>query len=230
MAKQRVSTSMSDHRTYDYEGTYRGYEFAVYKETDGTWIALSKENINGQVIIASMHRLKRDAVNAYADKVDNHLGVNNTSNDYQNAVYSGIPMFSVRLVRETDFKWSDREVIMNSNTAAEFLIPYFSDKDREEVVVVLLDAGNSVIGMHSLSKGGLISSVVDIRNIFKIAILGNAAAIILAHNHPSGNPDPSQADIDITRRVRDAGDVMNIPLIDHIIVADGRGYSFIRQV
>lgn len=72
-----------------------------------------------------------------------------------------------------------------------------------------------------VSKGNLNSSIVHPREIFKRAVLNNAASIICMHNHPSGDPTPSQNDIDITKRIDEAGELMGIPLLDHVIIGDG---------
>jgi DNA repair protein RadC len=101
---------------------------------------------------------------------------------------------------------------------AAILREYFADKDREEFLIVLLDTANTIIGLAQISVGGLHPSVVEPRQIFKTAILANAAAIIPVPNHPSGNPTPSRADIRITRQLVEAGEIMGIPVHDHIIV------------
>jgi DNA repair protein RadC len=77
-----------------------------------------------------------------------------------------------------------------------------------------------VTGLSQISVGGLSSSVVEPRQIFKTAILANAAALILAHQHPSGNPEPSREDIQITSQIAEAGEVMDIPIHDHLIITE----------
>lgn len=95
----------------------------------------------------------------------------------------------------------------------------------EEFWIICLDTKNQVIGLHMVSRGDLNSSVVHPRETFVRAILNNAASIILCHNHPSGNPTPSQADIDITRRLAEAGELLGIAVLDHIIIGDGNYVS-----
>ena len=87
-------------------------------------------------------------------------------------------------------------------------------------MIVLLDTANKMIGLSRISVGGLASSIVEPRQVFKTAILANAAAIILAHNHPSGNPEPSREDIRITRQLVEAGKLMGVPVHDHLIIAE----------
>lgn len=99
------------------------------------------------------------------------------------------------------------------------------DKAEEEFWIVCLDTKNKPIGLHMVSRGGLNSSFVHPREVFKRALLNNACSIICIHNHPSGNPKPSQADINITRRLVDAGELIGINVIDHIIIGEGTHLS-----
>lgn len=92
--------------------------------------------------------------------------------------------------------------------------------DRENFVVLLLDTKNKVIGINTVSIGTLNSSLVHPREVFKPAILASAAALILAHNHPSGDPKPSREDIEVTKRLIEAGGLLGIQVLDHIIVGD----------
>ena len=90
--------------------------------------------------------------------------------------------------------------------------------DREMFLSILLTTRNTVIGIETVSIGTLTCSLVSAREIFKSAILANAACLILTHNHPSGNTEPSEEDIKITKRLQEAGKLLNIELLDHIIV------------
>lgn len=98
--------------------------------------------------------------------------------------------------------------------------------DREQFRIVLLDSKNQVLGLKVVSVGSLSSSIVHPREIFKEAITRSSAAVILVHNHPSGDPTPSQEDIDVTRRLVDAGRLLGIEVLDHIVVGDNRYVSF----
>lgn len=91
-------------------------------------------------------------------------------------------------------------------------------EDREHFYIVLLNNKNMVIGKELISIGDLNSSIVNPREVFKKAIKKSAKSIILVHNHPSGNPDPSKADIMVTRRLIDAGEILDINVLDHIII------------
>lgn len=93
--------------------------------------------------------------------------------------------------------------------------------DREHFVCFHLDARNQIVSKETVSVGSLNASLVHPREVFKAAVLSSAAKIILAHNHPSGDPSPSREDIELTRRLVDAGEIMGIEVLDHIIVAHG---------
>lgn len=100
-------------------------------------------------------------------------------------------------------------------------------KQAQEIfAIMMLDTKLKVIGWAEISRGSLDGTVIHPREVFKPAILANARAIIAFHNHPSGNPKPSQDDIDITNRLRESGDLLGVPLLDHVIIGDGERYSF----
>ncbi|MDQ7917206.1 JAB domain-containing protein [Mesonia sp. MT50] len=103
------------------------------------------------------------------------------------------------------------------------------DKDiielQEEVKVILLNRANGVVGIYSLSKGGVSSSIVDIKLILSVALKAIATSIILVHNHPSGNLKPSQADLKLTSRLIKATDTVDIKLLDHLIITKESYYS-----
>jgi DNA repair protein RadC len=96
----------------------------------------------------------------------------------------------------------------------------------EEFKLMLLTRSNKVLGIASISKGGINGTVIDVRIILQFAIKANASGIILCHNHPSGNVQPSESDTAITRKIKESGNVMDIQLLDHlIIVPEGKFYS-----
>ena len=101
--------------------------------------------------------------------------------------------------------------------------------DRETFWVVLLDVKNRILGDAKVSEGSLSSAIVHPREVFKPAVEESASAVILVHNHPSGDPTPSAEDVAITRRLREAGDVMGVKVLDHVVVG-GEGYaSFVER-
>ena len=139
---------------------------------------------------------------------------------YRDALFSGVPLYTTRLVRERTFTFPTRDQVRSPTDAAVILRAYFEDRDREEFLVVFLDTANTLVGIHVASVGGLAASIVEPRQVFKAAVLANAAAVLLAHNHPSGNPEPSREDVAVTRQLVEAGKVMGIPVHDHLIVTD----------
>ena len=113
--------------------------------------------------------------------------------------------------------------------AAEFLMPRLRYAIKEQFVVVLLNSKNKVVGTEVVSEGSLSNSIVHPREVFVPALLQHAAAIMVAHNHPSGEPSPSLEDRELTSMLVRSGKVLGIPLVDHIIIGDGNYYSFLEN-
>ena len=115
-------------------------------------------------------------------------------------------------------------------TSSQDLFEYFSgilgDSNYEVFYILLLNRANKVIREIMISEGGLSGTVADPKKIFKIALEYNASGIILCHNHPSGNIQPSDADIKLTKKLRNAGEMLDLPVIDHIIIGEENYYSF----
>ncbi len=97
---------------------------------------------------------------------------------------------------------------------------------KEYFKVLFLNQANQILGYTLISEGGISETIADIRLIFQAALLTNSVALILAHNHPSGNLKPSRQDMEITKQVRDAALLMRIKVLDHIILTDAEYYSF----
>jgi DNA repair protein RadC len=110
--------------------------------------------------------------------------------------------------------------------AAAYLRPLLEDEPVEVVGVLCLTTRLVPIGWHEISRGTLDGTLVHPREAFKAAILTNAAGIILAHNHPSGDPTPSSYDDVLTKRLREAGELLGIPVHDHVILGEGSYYSY----
>ena len=102
------------------------------------------------------------------------------------------------------------------------------EEAQEVFGVLILNTKNKIVAVHEVSRGVLNSSLVHPREVFKPAVLHNAAAIICFHNHPSGDPEPSRDDIEITERLKNAGEILGIPVYDHIIVGDDR-YVYLKE-
>ena len=119
-----------------------------------------------------------------------------------------------------------RNKITSSKDVFDILKPILIDLPFEEFWLLILNRANLVIKKEMISRGGVSGTVVDTKIIFKAAIENYASSIIICHNHPSGNLKPSEADIRITKNIKEAGKLMEIPLLDHLIVAETGFYSF----
>ena len=98
---------------------------------------------------------------------------------------------------------------------------------HESFKILLLNNKNDVLGISELSKGGITSTIIDPRLVFQVALKCHASGVILSHNHPSSNPTPSESDVDITKKLVEAGRVLNIMVLDHLVICgDGSYFSF----
>jgi DNA repair protein RadC len=120
----------------------------------------------------------------------------------------------------------DRVQIKSARSAAELLLPQYGNRPVEQFGVLLLDTKHRVLRTIVLSVGTLDASIVHPRDVFGAAAAAGAAALVLFHNHPSGDPKPSDDDVELTRRLAMVGVLMGIDVIDHLILADMRYYSF----
>jgi len=116
----------------------------------------------------------------------------------------------------------------DAKSVSRFLVDRgHADRDREAFIVLLLNVKNRLIAEEIVSVGILDGSLIHPREVFKAAVAGSAASIVIAHNHPSGDPSPSQSDREVTKRLRDAGTLLGIPMVDHVIIApEGTFFSF----
>jgi len=128
--------------------------------------------------------------------------------------------------RLSQFSDLPRPVIKSPDDAASLVMEEMRHLDREHFRALLLNTRNQVIGTDKVSVGTLNSSTVHPRELFRSAIKRSAASVILVHNHPSGDPTPSKEDLDITERLREAGKIIGIEVLDHIIIGDNRFTSF----
>ena len=126
-------------------------------------------------------------------------------------------------------KWFNDRKITSPQDVAEIFIPLLRDELKEKFILVCLNSANKIIIQEEISVGNLNSSVVHPREIFKAAIDHRSASIILLHNHPSGNPEPSNEDISITKKIVESGKILDIPVFDHIIIAGNSFTSFVER-
>jgi DNA repair protein RadC len=141
-----------------------------------------------------------------------------------------VAFYSIKLVKEKTSRY-DIVAIKNPQTVYDSIMKIINleEKDVENLILVALNTKNYINGVFTVSIGSMNSSIVDVRSIFKDALLCNANSIILAHNHPSGDSTPSDEDIDITKRVEECGKILNINLLDHMIIGHGGKYTSLRE-
>ena len=141
-----------------------------------------------------------------------------------------VNIVSIKLCKESSVLYEPR-FVNNPADAADLVREFLSDCDREKIIAVCLDTKHQPTAITTISIGTINSSLIHPREVFKTAILSNSAAIILAHNHPSGKPEPSNDDINITKRLVDAGTVLGINVIDHVIIGAANGqYKSMREL
>jgi DNA repair protein RadC len=139
-----------------------------------------------------------------------------------------IAVVRIQMVREGRFPYGST-AISQSSDAAKLVQTYLAGADREYFVLLLLDGKHRVNALNVVAIGSLTAALVHAREVFKPAVLANAAAVILAHNHPSGDPEPSREDRELTERLVKAGRLLGITVLDHVIVGEERFYSFADQ-
>lgn len=128
--------------------------------------------------------------------------------------------------RRKETEPEEKAKITTSGDAANIFKPLLSDLPHEEFWVLLLNRNNLVIDKFMVSQGGLAGTIIDVRIILKTALEKLACSMVLCHNHPSGNLVPSDADKDITKKIREAGRYMDIPVLDHLIIGNDAYFSF----
>lgn len=116
--------------------------------------------------------------------------------------------------------------IKNSKDIYELYQSVMCDLSKEEFWVLLLNNNSRIIGNIKINSGGVDNVYIDVREVLREALLQRATRIVIVHNHPSGNTQPSKADIEITKKIAQSADIMNIKLLDHIIVCEDKYYSF----
>ncbi|KIL45557.1 DNA repair protein RadC [Jeotgalibacillus alimentarius] len=130
-----------------------------------------------------------------------------------------INIVSLRLVKESSILYKDRSV-RSPEDVYQLMKQFLEDLDREAFIVVNLDTKNQPVSINICHIGSLNASLVHPREVMKSAILSNAASFVVGHNHPSGQPSPSREDINVTERLKEAGKIVGIDLLDHIIIGE----------
>lgn len=139
-----------------------------------------------------------------------------------------VAKYRLELVKESSKIYDVEHKVNNPQDVRDYVEEVFRISNQAEEIMALLvvNTKNAVVGAFEVSRGSLNASIVHPREVFKRALLLNGNAIFLAHNHPSGEITPSREDRDVTERIKEAGEIMGIKLLDHLIIGDGKYYSF----
>lgn len=139
-----------------------------------------------------------------------------------------IPLVRLSVVREKSLAYHG-EKLNSAENAAKFIQNFLHNTDREYVVTCCTDAKMHPVSVEIIAIGSLQICPLELREALKNAILSNAAYLLLFHTHPSGDPQPSNADVDMTKRIKASGELLGIPLLDHIVLGEGKIYSFRQE-
>ena len=138
-----------------------------------------------------------------------------------------VPVFGVRLVRERSH---ETELVRTPADVARLAGELLAGYDREAFYVIALSTANRVVGAHCAHLGTVDASVASPREVYKFALLVNARSVVCLHNHPSGNTEPSRADVQVSKQIQAAGEALGIPLVDSLVVGfDGRYTSLAER-
>lgn len=140
-----------------------------------------------------------------------------------------VPGFRICLVREPGIALAERPELRTPLAAARVISEYIGESDREQFIVALLTIRHRLIGLSTVSVGCLTSALVHPRECYKPAILASAAAVLVGHNHPSGDPEPSAEDVALTRRLASAGSLLGIELLDHVVVGEQGRFVSLKE-
>lgn len=138
-----------------------------------------------------------------------------------------INIVSIKMVKESSFLYQTRQ-ILSPNDAYEMIKEQLEGLDREQFIIACLNTKNEPTNISVVSVGSLNKAIVHPREVFKTAILSNAASIMAFHNHPSGETTPSQQDIQLTNRLYEVGELLGIKLLDHLIIGD-RTFTSLKE-
>ena len=138
-----------------------------------------------------------------------------------------LPRYKITLVREGSCS-TTHNIIRTPEDVAAIMSPEYENAAVEIAYMLSLDTKNKVIGVFTISTGSLNASIIHPRDVFQRAILSNAASVILVHNHPSGDPTPSSEDIELTRKLVEAGKLLDIAVLDHVVIGEGR-YESLKE-
>lgn len=143
---------------------------------------------------------------------------------------SSINIYRLKMVKEDTVEYGNTNIKSPCDIAALARdVLEMHEMAEENFIIICLNTKNKISGVHTISVGSLNASIVHPREVFKAAMLNNASAILLMHNHPSGDPEPSREDIETTHRLVNAGNILGIKVLDHVIIGDNRYVSLKEQ-
>ena len=174
---------------------------------------------DAQILLSNIERLTDLMCVSEASEIQKYCGI---SKRQTTALLAGLEL-GRRLLSE---KASKKVQLSSPESVANYLMPLLRFKQQESFFVICLNHKHRVVYTEYISVGTLDNCLVHPREVFKLAVAHNAAAIIVAHNHPSGDPHPSCEDDGVTKQIFDAGKLLSIPLLDHLIIGDGVYYSY----
>lgn len=138
-----------------------------------------------------------------------------------------VQVVSLKMVREGSIPW-EGNTISTPDLAYRFLRDVLADEDREHFVVVAMNRKNRPVGFHTVAIGALDHSTIVGREVYKAVLLMNAACVVFAHNHPSGDTTPSPEDVALTKALKDMGQLLGVDVMDHLVIGE-HGYASLRE-
>lgn len=129
-------------------------------------------------------------------------------------------------IREIEYTYEKRPEISSMDDVVRIIKPMIADSNKEFFIALYLNTKNGILKQEIISIGSLSSNIVHPREVFRTACMISASCIVVAHNHPSGDPAPSREDIEITKKLSEAGKIIGITLLDHVIIGYDRNYGF----
>lgn len=198
--------------------------------TDAELIAiLLRTGIKGISVIEVAQQLIKKYINLAQLATQSAQSLQNNLSIGKDKAATLLAAFEISRRVESQSKWFSNKTIVSPSDVADIFIPLMRDEVKEKFIVISLNSANKIIRYNIISVGNLTSSVVHPREVYKIAIENNSASIILMHNHPSGNPEPSGEDIQITKKLVEAGKILDINVFDHIIIGGNKYTSFVEN-
>jgi DNA repair protein RadC len=183
----------------------------------------------GKSVVNIAHELINQEGNLSRLALKSHASLQKTDGIGKDKAATLLAAFEISRRIQSQVKWLFDIKITSPKDVADIYIPLLRDELKENFYILCLSSSNKIMQAEKISMGSLNASLVHPREIFKVAIENSSASIICIHNHPSGNPEPSSEDISITKKLVDAGKLLDIPLFDHIIIAGNTYTSFVER-